>query len=99
MKYNRYKVIFGPAKNYRDLVDQGLIETLKSRQETAVLKFANKAVNSPRFGPEWFKEIGTVRGARQTTRNKFVEKQVRTERGRNNPIQFITRMLNKQHRT
>ena len=92
------KIIYGPSVNYDSIVERGLIETLKSRRETAVLKFANKVVNSPRFGQEWFTLTNIPREARQSTRNRYIEKQVRTERGRNNPLHLMTRLLNEQHR-
>ena len=93
------KVIYGWNCNYGKLVEDGRISSLSSRREEAMLKFANKVAKSPRFGPIWFKETTVQdREVRPSTRNKYVERLCRTERGRNNPIVAMTRILNEQHR-
>ena len=89
------KIIFGWDIDYDKLVQDGTIETLSKRRDDNVIKFALKATQSPRFGPAWFKETPiTDREVRESTRLKYVEKFSRTERGRNNPIDYMTRMLN-----
>ena len=89
------KIIFGFDTNYQELVENGTIETLKSRRQEASLRFALKAASSERFGHKWFKETGgTDRAVRNTTRKVYVEKHCRTERSRNNPLQAMTRQLN-----
>ena len=60
-----------------------------------MLKFALKASKSERFGPKWFKRAPqTERSVRPTTRRTFLERQCRTERSRNNPLEAMTRLLN-----
>ena len=88
------KIIYGWDLDYDELLANNVITTLKCRREEASLKFAIKAANSPRFGSKWFTENPVERTARSTTRKHYVEERCRTERGRNNPLQYMTRMLN-----
>ena len=84
--------------NYEALLENETIETLSSRREKDVLQFALKNCNNPRFS-RWFPLANTTRDARNTTRRIYVEKQCRTERTRNNPIQVMIRMLNRHLQT
>ena len=70
------KVIFGHNIDYNNLIENGTIESLKSRREQAVARFAVKAASSPRFGPAWFKKVDldTSRAVRQSTRDLYLEK-------------------------
>ena len=89
------KIIFGWDTNLDQLYDNGTIETLANRREKNALSFALKAAASPRFGPSWFSETASdMRTARPTTRKKYKEKFCRTERGRRNPLNYFTRILN-----
>ena len=89
------KIILGHNVDYAELVKNGELETLKDRRIEASLRFATKAANSPRFGPIWFKEAQfNDREVRSTTRLKYVEPFCRTERSRNNPLNYMTRLLN-----
>ena len=93
------KIIWGWNIDYNDLVNRGIIETLKSRREENSLRFAIKAANSPRFGHIWFKKspaLGTE--LRPGTRNLYTEQICRTERMCRNPITYMTRQLNKHYR-
>ena len=93
------KVIYGWDVDYGALLENGTIETLKSRRIDAIKKFALKAEASSRFGSNWFKFTpSTDRTVRDSTRNKYVEQTCRTERGRNNPLNLMTRILNEHHR-
>ena len=95
-----YKIIHGWDVDYEGLVAGGTVETLKKRRAEATLRFAIKTAASPRFGPTWYKENVVVnREVRATTRNKYVEQKCRTERGRNNPLNVLTRVLNEHHRS
>ena len=72
------KIIFGWDCNYSELLDNGTIETLKSRRVNAIGRFANKVSVSPRFGPNWFKCVDAGnRQVRQSTRNLYIEPQYR----------------------
>ena len=88
------KIIFGYNVDFGKLVEEGKIETLKKRREYNSLKFALKAANSGRFGKLWFEENSNDRVVRPTTREKFKMKHWRTERGRNNPVSHMTKLLN-----
>ena len=93
------KVIFGWGVNYETLIESGKVQSLREKREESALKFALKAVQSPRFGNDWFKETPTgPREVRPNTRNKYIEMQCRTERGKNNPIQYLTRRLNEHYK-
>ena len=93
------RIIYGYDVDYGKIVEDGEIETLKKRREDNVLKFALKAEESARFGQAWFRETPPGdREVRQTTRNRYLERQCSTERGRNNPIQVMTRRLNEHYR-
>ena len=93
------RIIYGWHINVDELMIAKNIETLKQRRTTNVLKFAIKTSASDRFGPKWYTEVPAAeRAVRQTTRGRFVEKRRRTERGRQNPIDVMTRMLNERHR-
>ena len=93
------KIIYGWGVDYEALVEDGTIESLKSRREAAMLKFALKVEASPRFGPSWFKEQpSTDRSVRHSTRNRYMENRYRTERDKNNPISVLTRLLNEHYR-
>ena len=82
------------------MVEKGQIESLKERRERALLRFALKAAESPRFGPAWFQENPvTSREVRSTTRCHFLERRPRTERDKSNPISVMTKLLNEQYRT
>ena len=91
--------MFGWNANYESLVENGTVETLYSRREKALMRFAKNAISTERFAAEWFTRSENLdRETRPTTRNLYVEQKCRTERGKNNPIQVMTRMLNADHR-
>ena len=90
------KIIYGRGLDYGGMVEDGGLETLEERRKRAIVKFAVKASQSERFGNKWFPRSNTEREARQTTRREYVERNCRTERGRNNPIQYMIRILNEQ---
>ena len=93
------KIIFGYNTVYEQLLEDGKIETLKQRRSEATPRFALKAAGSVRFGPQWFTETSNSnREVRPSTRQKYIERRSRTERGKNNPINVMTRMLNEHHR-
>ena len=92
------KIIYGVGMDYGKLIRDGTLETLKSRRDVAVLKFAQKASNSPRFGPKWFPKKVSERANRPGTGRKYEERTCRTERSRNNPIQKMVRVLNENEK-
>ena len=71
------------------------IDLLSKRRETACVKFAKKTVRNPRF--QWFKERApSVYERRNMRYNKYEEKLCRTDRHKHSPIQYLTRLLNKE---
>ena len=93
------KIIYGWDMDYDKLIEDGMIETLKTRRKDAVLKFAIKTAASQRFGPNWYKETPeTYMQMRPSTRNRYIEKNYRTDRGKNNPLHVMTKRLNALHK-
>ena len=92
------KIIYGQCINYEESVNDGTIETLESRRTKKSLNFALRNTSSVRFGHKWFPANMVERDARRTTRDKFQEKRCRTERERNNPLNFMIRQLNEHFR-
>ena len=89
------KIIYGFNSDYNTLVQDGIIEPLADRREKNILKFALKVSNSDRFGPIWFRKNPNIsRELRPGIRQTFIEQFCRTERGRNNPLNYLTRVLN-----
>ena len=88
------RIIYGYNLNYERLLEDGRVETLSSRREKDALQFALKNCNNPRFS-RWFPVNNNARDARSSTRRFYLERQCRTDRTRNNPIQFMIRMLNR----
>ena len=89
------KIVFGYDVDYNQLIQDGKISSLKSRRESALSKFALKASVSPRFSSALFEPVpASERSVRKSTRNLYVEKKFRTQRGRNNPVAVMTRRLN-----
>ena len=96
MQKRAMKIVFGWTVDYSALVEDGTIETLKSRRTRACLCFANRALANHRFGDRWFPRNRTEREARESTRRPYLERRARTERMKNNPIQHMIRLLNQQ---
>ena len=92
------KIIYGWTSDYDELIENGEIKTLKDRRVEATLKFALKAASSSRFGNVWFTRTpDTQIEVRPTTRKHYVERFSRTERGRNSPVNYMTRLLNEHY--
>ena len=92
-------VIFGRGVSYETLVNTGRIETLAERRESACLKFATRAAKNDKFSVRWFPLSRIEREARSTTRRKYEERRHRTDRSKNNPIQYMVRLLNDNEET
>ena len=92
------RIIYGSNQNLDQLFENGTIERLSDRRVEICLKFALRAEKSERFGPNWFKlSPGTGTQVRDSTRRKYIETFSRTERMRNNPVNYLTRILNKHY--
>ena len=92
------RIIYGNEGDIGEIMERKGIETLKNRRDKKCLDFALKAANSDRFGKKWFVESNSERNVRETTRRRYVEKRCKNERTRNNPIHFLTRLLNEHER-
>ena len=89
------KIIYGWHYDIDSLFEHGIIETLVKRREDNCLAFAMKAKENPRFR-DWFPLSDCTRSVRDSTWRIYKERQCRTERTRNNPIQYMIRQLNSQ---
>ena len=63
-----------------------------------MLKFALKATTSTTFGTKWFPKNTVGRDARKSTRRVYMERANKTERSKNNPLQYMARVLNEHYR-
>ena len=88
--------MYGYGYNIDELYENETVKTLKERRHESSLRFANKNKESEKFGLKWFPKTDIGRNARQSTRRTYKEKFYKTERTRNNPIQFMIRQLNEQ---
>ena len=87
------KIIHGWQVDYEGLIESGVIQTLEERRNQACIRFANKAVVSEKFGRRWFPRNNSERTARESTRRPYLEKQARTNRMQNSPIQNMVLSL------
>ena len=93
MQKRAYKIIYGWGIDYEMMVDNGEIQTLAERRNKQSLQFALKNKDSPRFG-HWFPVAPKNREVRDNTHRFYKETRARTERTRNNPIEYMIRQLN-----
>ena len=89
------KNIFGAkisAKKLRDLAD---VDLLSVRRKQLSLSFAKKSLRNER-SKHWFRERPCPRYARRNSTNypRYSEALVRTDRHRNSPLNYLTRLLN-----
>ena len=89
------KIVFGWAVNYQGLLDNNIIEPLKTRREIKLEKFALSAAASVRFGSKWFPKNIASRCTRPSTRCVYYERNCKTTRMQNNPLEYMRRKLNK----
>lgn len=89
------KNIFGPSLSAATLRKKADIETLHSRREALVTRFAKKSLANPRTN-HWFKERPVPSYARRSGVRypKYREETARTDRHRNNPKNYLVRKLN-----
>ena len=93
-----YKIIYGHNNNYEDMLEDGRVERLEERREKNILKFAKKSLNNERFSRKWFPVVvRPEREVRDTTRRPYLERKCRTTRMKNNPVQYMAKILNDSH--
>ena len=80
-------------KSYSQLLEESGLPTLKSRRETAIKKFAEKALENPVY-QYWFEPNPSTRQDSQRFSKPLREKLARTSRLYNSPIYYMTRLLN-----
>ena len=98
MQRQAMRIIYGWDGNIRDKMENKGIESLQDRREEMVLKFALKNEKNQKYGQKWFKKSEeTNREARSTTRKKYQEQFCRTDRLKNNPINYMTKKLNEHY--
>ena len=93
-------IIFGWDRDITSIMAIKNIETLEERREKTMLNFALKNEHKERYGKRWFNPaIETDRAVRQKTRDKYRIPRCRTERMLNNPVTYMTKLLNKHYRS
>ena len=87
--------IYGPNISGKKMRDRSGLETLRERREKSCLNFAKKNLTNPRCAT-WFEERSRPLYARrkETYYPKYKENLARTDRYRNNPKNFLVRLLN-----
>ena len=99
MQRHAVRIICGFDGDVRNKMEDIGMSTLRERREEAVLKFAIKNERNPRYGGRWFQETQQrERSVRASTWSKYVEQRCRTGRMQNNPINYMTKMLNEHYR-
>ena len=97
LQSNALKTIWGWDKSYEWCIENGAIERLDERREKAVIKFANKTLQNPRY-ENWFPlNDNTHHDLRR--REKFHIDFARHERLKRAPIYAMRRKLNEMAST
>ena len=87
------RCMYGWNKSYADLLIESGLPTLKARRETAIRKFAERALENPNYN-HWFQPNPSVRQDSLRFSKPLLEKPAKTTRLYNSPIHYMTRMLN-----
>ena len=87
------RCMFGWNKPYAELLEESGLPTLKARRETAIRKFAEKALDNPVY-QHWFQPNPSQRMDSQRNSKPLHEKLARTSRLYNSPVYYMTRLLN-----
>ena len=92
------KIIYGWDEDVGRVMEVKNIETLEKRREKNILNFALKNEEKERFGKKWFsKSVVTQREVREGTRSRYRMPVCRRERMKNNPVTYMTKMLNEHY--
>ena len=87
------RLCYGGHRHYRDVLEEEGIDSLEAWREKCVRKFAQKALNNPRFSQDWFVRRPEV--ATDIRRRKpFVEKRARTNRYQKSPLIHLQKIAN-----
>ena len=85
------RCMYGYNKSYSELLTEFGLQPLKSRRQTAVLKFASKASENPIYS-RWFKK--NPNHTSQRNPKLFLESLARTNRLYNSPLLAMRHALN-----
>ena len=92
------KIIYGWEEDVGRIMEVKNLEALEKRREKNILNFALKNEEKERFGKRWFStSVVTHREVREGTRSKYRMPVCRTERMKNNPVTYMTKMLNEHY--
>ena len=81
------KIVHGWGIDYNNLLERGIVTSLRERREEAVKKFALKSEKNSRFADKWYKKREELdRETRPGVRNKYEEKRCSNEREKKNPV-------------
>ena len=87
------KVIYGPHKSYRALLEESSVEKLEERRINAFKTFSQKCANNQIVNAKWLPlNIEAQYDVRQ--RNVYLEENARTEKLYRSPIFAMRRYLN-----
>jgi hypothetical protein len=96
MQKKSLKMIFGWDLQYEDLLVAAGLESLKTRREKRVVRFARKCEKNERFFKLWLEPNVTEVNTRHP--NKYKEAKAKTMREDRNPVNYLTKVLNREHR-
>ena len=89
------RLIYGYEKSYIDLLQESQLESLEQRREKNLIKFAQKTLKNPKYGPHWFPERELIRRNRNTT--PYLEETATGNRLYKSPVYAMRRILNGNH--
>lgn len=87
------KIAYGPYVSYSTVLRETDLDTLESRRNTRIRRFAEKTLSNPRFASRWFPLSQKHQHDTRHTR-KFLEENARTSRLYNSPLFTMRRILN-----
>ena len=89
---NCLRIMFGYGKDYGDLLSESGVETLKTRREKALAKFADKCLKNPDYS-DFFPASSSERWSAKHGK-KYQEFFARCDRLKNSPLYYMRRRLN-----
>ena len=85
--------MYGYQLTYNELLQKAGFESLKTRRDNALRKFADRTVGNPMY-ERWFRQNENERRNSQRNTKQYEEKLARTTRLYNSPLFTIRRHLN-----
>ena len=89
-------IILKGTHSYKESLEILNLPTLKERRETLTAKFANKCLKDEK-SKNMFKNNTSRYNMKLRHKRKFNEAQSKTKRFDNSPLQYMTRILNKEN--